>query len=351
MYNANNGVIGNIWRQKVSPSAKQGTHPAPQLDEDVYNLFNAWDFNLPDNADDINNFIVNLKCELGIQQLKDVFDCFYITAAATQSQSLTNWAQPGTYDLTIGNTDGLTFTTLKGWRTAAVSSGGYLNTNFNPSAVICNFNNNVEVYDPTKESATQSFMNYGGAMGFYTNDIPIRNINSFTYDMGSAAGNNQNGNAFSTLSQQTGGLTTYRLQSYGSLTYTSLNNPLLGGIADTIVRANPYGFYCLVRENNPLSGVVSALRYDYYVNGMLFTSNFTSASNLNISTASTCAGPIIFPGYNVATTFTGVTKLAGSSTSSRYAFVFIGNKSIDQTILYNNLNAYLTSIDAAMVNS
>jgi len=317
----------------------------------VYNLFNAWDFNLPDNAVDINNFIINLKCELGIQQLKDVFDCFYVLAAATQSQSLTNWAQPGTYDLTIGNTDGLTFTILKGWRTAAVTSNGYLNTNFNPSAVICNFNNNVEVYDPTKESATQSFVNYGGAMGFYTNDIPTRNINFFTFDMGAEAGNAGNGNAFSTLSQQTGGLFTYRLQSYGALTYTSLNNPLVGGTTDTIVRANPYGFYSMVRENNPLPGAAGALRYDYYVNGMLFTSNFTQANNLNITPTSTCAGPIIFPGLNVATTFTGATKLANCSTSSRYAFVFIGNKSIDQSILYNNLNTYLTSIDAAVINS
>jgi hypothetical protein len=70
-----------------------------------------------------------------------------------------------------------------------------------------------------------------------------------------------------------------------------------------------------------------------------------------VATASTCAGPIIFPGINVATTFTGVTKITNGSTQNRYAFVFMGNKSIDQTILYNNLNAYLTSIDAAMTNS
>jgi hypothetical protein len=91
--------------------------------------------------------------------------------------------------------------------------------------------------------------------------------------------------------------------------------------------------------------------YNYYVNGMLFTTNIAAPNFSQVATASTCAGPIIFPGINVANTFTGVTKITNGSTQNRYAFVFIGNKSIDQTILYNNLNNYLTSIDAAMTNS
>ncbi len=352
MYGANNGVIGNISRQKVSPSAKQGTHPAPQLDEDVYNLFNAWNFNLPDNQDDINNFIVNLKCELGIQQLKDVFDCFYVLAAATQSQSLINWAQPGTYDLTIGNTAsaqfGLSFTILKGWRNTGVATTGFLNTNFNPNAVVCNFNNNVEPYDPTKETATQSAMNYGGAMGFYTNEIPTRpNAGTFVYDMGSSAGQNGLSGNVIAISNNGG---TYQLQSYGTRTSVSANNPVYGGTTDTSqLYSNPYGFYSISRENNTL---VSNLLYNYYVNGMLFTTNAPSPNFSQVATASAlCGGPIIFPGINVATTFTGVTKITNGSTQNRYAFVFIGNKSIDQTILYNNLNNYLTSIDAAMTNS
>ncbi len=347
MYNSNNGVIGNIWRQKVSPSAKQDPHPIPQLDEDTYNLFNSWNFNLPDNADDINNFIINLKCELGIQQLKDVFDCFYMLAAATQSQSLINWAQPGTYDLTIGNSGNLTFTILKGWKTTGVATTGFLNTNFNPNAVVCNFNNNVEPYDPTKDSATQSAMNYGGSFGFYTNEIPVRNAASFVYDMGSSAGQNGNGNVISILSQ--GGV--YQLQSYGSRTSALANTPVYGGTTDTsLLYSNPYGFYSMSRENNTLISSGN-LMYNYYANGILFTTNVVATRIDHLATASTCAGPIIFPGINVATTFTGVTKIINGSTQNRYAFVFIGNKSIDQTILYNNLNAYLTSIDAAVINS
>ena len=347
MYGTNNGVIGNIWRQKVSSSAKQDPHPISQLDEDTYNLFNAWNFNLPDNADDINNFIINLKCELGIQQLKDVFDCFYILAAATQSQSLINWAQPGTYDLTIGNSGNLTFTILKGWRTTGVATTGFLNTNFNPNAVVCNFNNNVEPYDPTKDSATQSAMNYGGSWGFYTNEIPTRNVASFVYDIGSSAGANGNGNVISILSQSG----TYQLQSYGTRTSVSNNNPVYGGTTDTSqLYSNPYGFYSMSRENNTLT-ISGNLMYNYHVNGMVFTTNVVSPRIDQVATASTSAGPIIFPGINVATTFTGVTKITNGSTQNRYAFVFIGNKSIDQTILYNNLNNYLTSIDAAMVNS
>lgn len=344
MYGANNGVIGNIWRQKVSESAKEGTHPLPQLDEDVYNLFNSWNFELPDNADDINNFIINIKCELGIQKLSDVFDCFYITAAATQSQSLTNWAQPGTYNLTVDNTGGLTFTILKGWKTAGVASAGFLNTNFNPNAVICNFNQNVEIYDPTKESATQSYFKYGGSMGFYINEMPTR-PNGFIYDMGSSFAQNGNGNIIATLNQ----ITAYQLQSYGSRSNTSTNNPIYGGTTDASqLQSNPYAFYSLSRENNNITG--SGLLYFYYTNGMLHATNVAAASTVNIATAS-CAGPIIFPGINVATSFTGVSKQTNSSTQNRYAFVFIGSKFIDQSILYNNVNAYLASIDAAAVNS
>jgi hypothetical protein len=75
----------------------------------------------------------------------------------------------------------------------------------------------------------------------------------------------------------------------------------------------------------------------------------TPASTL-FGTAS-APGPIIFPSINVSTTG-GVTKnLTQGQPLRQYAFVFIGSRSIDQGILYNNLNNYLSSIGAAVVNS
>jgi hypothetical protein len=348
MYGANNGVIGNIWRQKVSQSHKESMHPIPQLDEDVYNLFNAWNFDLTDNADDINNFIINLKCELGIQQLKDVFDCFYVLAAATQSQSLTNWAQPGTYDLTIDNTTGLVFTTLKGWRTTANGSAGFLNTNFNPNAVVCNFNNNVEPYNPENESATQSLYNYGGSIGIYTNLIPTAPSALFMIDIGSSYTLNGNGITLSPLSN----LGIIQLKCYGSAFSVPVsNNPTWAGDNNNSQAAfNAPGFYSLIREGETSLQSVS-IKYNYYINGTLHNIYRGASNYLNVATASSF-GPIIFPGTNIATSYTGVTKQATQFGSTRqYAFVFIGSKSIDQSILHNNLNNYLTSIDAAVVNS
>ena len=341
MYNANNGVIGNIWRQKVAQSHKESMHPIPQLDEDVYNLFESWSWDLPDNADDINNFIINLKCELGIQQLKDVFDCFYITAAATQSQSLTNWAQPGTYDLTIGNTTGLVFTPLKGWRTIAFGSAGYLNTNFNPYTTTCNFNEKVEIYNPSNESATQSFYKYGGSMGIYVSQMFTAQETIFFYDIGSCYGANGVGNVMSILSHSSVG---GQIQCYGARTIMLFpNNPAYGGgsVAASQLQYNAPGLYSFVRTDiNSMS---------YYANGSFNSMYRNNSSTLNMATSS-CAGSIIFPGFNISTTG-GVTKNRNGSSLRQFAFVFIGSKNIDQAILHNNVNNYLTSINAAVANS
>lgn len=344
MYDANNGVIGNIWRQKVSQSHKESMHPIPQLDEDVYNLFNAWNFDLPDNQDDINNFIVNLKCELGIQQLRDVFDCFYILAAATQSQSLTNWAQPGRYDLTYeGGTD-LTFTVLRGWRASVNGALAWLNTNFNPYFEVCNFNNNVPVYDSTAETATYSYYNYGGSMGIYINQIPAdAYITPFVYDIGSHRGLNTPGygNSISVLTNNT---VSYQYASY----LTRINgvvsqNPMYGGSTNPSQGVfNFPPFYSIVRTD--------PFRFQIYCNGQVNITQFNPINATFLGTAS-APGPIIFPSINVSITGTVSKQLMQGQPLRQYAFVFIGDRSIDQSILYNNVNAYLTSIGAAVVNS
>jgi hypothetical protein len=347
MYNANNGVIGNIWRQKVSASAKQGTHPAPGLDEDVYNLFDSWSWDLPDNADDINNFIINLKCELGIQQLKDVFDCFYITAAATQSKSYTNWAQPGTYDLTLDNATGMVFTPLKGWRSTANTSAGYINTNFNPWQTICNYNNKTELWSVGN---TQSLYDYGGSLGFYVTDRPNAIYQGgFTYDIGAHFGANGTGISIA-LTTQAIALQYAILQIRNSIPLAQ--NPCYpGNVAnnndtDVVQRQyNLYPFYSIVKNDYNTTG--------FYINGDLKHTNtnnvFSTTSTTNLGTAS-APGPIIFPNINVSTTG-GVTKITNSNAVRQFGFIFIGSRNIDQTILYNNINNYLTSIDAAIPNS
>ena len=352
MFGANNGVIGNIWRQKVSQSDKEGMHSIPHLDEDVYNLFSAWNFDLPDNADDINNFIINLKCELGIEKMNDVFDCFYILAAATQSQSLTNWAQPGRYDLTYeGGTD-LTFTSLKGWKASASGAVAWLNTNFNPYFEVCNYNNNVPVYDSTAETATYSYYNYGGSMGIYINEIPANTYSlQFLYDIGSHKGANGFGNSISVLMNNT---VSYQYASYLTrITGDAATNPMYGGNSN-VSQGNLVfpPFYSIIRTD--------LFRFQIYCNGQVNVTRLNSIpatiaggspANTIFGTASSPAGPIIFPSINVSTTG-GVTKqLAQGQSLRQYAFVFIGSRSIDQSILYNNVNNYLSSIGAAVVNS
>ena len=351
MYNSNNGVIGNIWRQKVSQSDKEGMHSIPHLDEDVYNLFNAWNFDLPDNADDINNFIVNLKCELGIEKMNDVFDCFYILAAATQSQSYTNWAQPGRYDLTYeGGTD-LTFTALRGWKASANGALAWLNTNFNPYFEVCNFNNNVPVYDSNAATATYSYYNYGGAMGIYINEIPANAYSlQFIYDIGSHRGQNGFGNSISVLTNNT---VSYQYASYLTrITGVASQNPMYGGSTNASQGVfNFPPFYSIVRTD--------LFRFQLYCNGQVNITVLNSipgtialgtpASTL-FGTAS-APGPIIFPSINVSTTGTVSKNLTAGQPLRQYAFVFIGSRSIDQSILYNNVNNYLHSIGAAVVNS
>jgi hypothetical protein len=353
MYNSNNGVIGNIWRQKVSQSDKEGMHSIPKLDEDVYNLFNAWNFQLPDNVDDINNFIVNLKCELGIEKMNDVFDCFYILAAATQSQSLINWAQPGRYNLTYeGGTD-LTFTALRGWRASSNVAVAWLNTNFNPYFEVCNFNNNVPVYDSTAETATYSYYNYGGAMGIYINQIPVdAYITPFIYDIGSHRGLNTPGygNSISVLSNNS---VSYQYASYLTrINGQASQNPMYGGSTNASQGVfNFPPFYSIVRTD--------LYKFQIYCNGQV---NMTQLNNIPNTIAlgtpastlfgtASAPGPIIFPSINISTTGTVSKNLVQGQPLRQFAFVFIGSRSIDQSILYNNVNNYLHSIGAAVVNS
>ena len=175
-------------------------------------------------------------------------------------------------------------------------------------------------------------------MGFYQNLTPIAQSTIFVYDMGSSFGSNGVGNSISILNFSG----TFRLQSYTTMNSIGpANNPIYGGSTDASQgQFNAPAFYSMVKNDKD--------RIFYYVNGNLHSTYSMASVTPNMATAS-CPGNMLITTKNISTTSTVVTK--DNSSRRQFAFVFIGSKSIDQSILYNNVNAYLTSIDAAIINS
>ena len=80
-----------------------------------------------DVAEDQDQMVRGMIAD-GDWQTKDIF---YITSAQSAADSLINWINPGTHDLTIVNLLAGNFTAYRGWTGNGVN--GYLNTNYNPN--------------------------------------------------------------------------------------------------------------------------------------------------------------------------------------------------------------------------
>ncbi len=67
----------------------------------------------------------------------DMLDIFYVTAAQSAADSLINWINPGTHDLTVVNLIAGLFTVYRGWTGNGVN--GYLDTHYNPNTDAINY--------------------------------------------------------------------------------------------------------------------------------------------------------------------------------------------------------------------
>jgi hypothetical protein len=171
-----NSVIGTVSTLKITGAAvKQNvtgiisTSPVtgiisipnvlPGYDSDLLTYINGIVTPLSDNQLTLlNNFIVGIKLDLGIENLSDFFDFIYILAGETEETSRRNLVSRN-YDLTLSNSP--TFTQFEGYYANGTQ---YLLTNYIPSVHGVNYTR------------------YNGAIGVYNRSVPL---NEIRYSMGS----------------------------------------------------------------------------------------------------------------------------------------------------------------------
>ena len=95
--------------------------------DEYQTVYDAFIVKPPDDVAEDHDQMVRGMLADGDWQTKDIF---YITSAQSAADSLINWINPGTHDLTIVNLIAGQFTAYHGWTGNGVN--GYLNTNYNP---------------------------------------------------------------------------------------------------------------------------------------------------------------------------------------------------------------------------
>ena len=151
-------------------------------------IYDAFITKPPDAVAENQDQMVRGMIADGDWQTKDIF---YVTAAQSAADSLINWINPGTHDLTVVNLLAGAFTVNRGWTGNGVN--GYLNTNYNPNtdgvnylqddaSIGCYIRTNVlaeNMYDiGTYDGANASFLKTNNNDRIYTaiNDINLANF-------------------------------------------------------------------------------------------------------------------------------------------------------------------------------
>ena len=251
----------------------------------------------------IYNLIVNLKMDLGITYLSDVFDIFYMFAADTQANALINWAG-NYYNPTIVGS--VTFVADQGFNTPTPGAGNYINTNFTPGtavASIVNFTTNV------------------ASMGSY-----IRNDNGVNnnFDMGCLNGSR-------------GGICSierYVSNVYNMSCASQTGANYSGGGGSSTINMPTVGLFSAVHYGN--SGDINNTPTYCYING----TNFQKLTSPNATTVNMALGNVFILALNLSSS-------AFNGSARQSAFVFMGGE-IDQSILYKRIQEYLTEIGAAV---
>jgi len=121
-------------------------------------VYNSWSVKPSTAVADAMNTMVQSLVSAGVWTK---LDCLYILAAHAETESLTNWVNPGTYD--ISKVGSPTFTAYEGF---LGSTSNYLNTGFNPISHGVQWSQNSAVmglYSRTDVSSSAYDMGYDGS--------------------------------------------------------------------------------------------------------------------------------------------------------------------------------------------
>lgn len=303
--------------KSLTTTAKQATFGFPRRDLDADRIMSRLSSLNEDRRESIYTFVTNLKSDLGILNLTDAFDYMYMFAAATQSDSFINWAQPGTYDCTLVGA-GMQFTPNRGWKQGAISSTSYLNSNFNP------FNLAGINYGPGTFS---SIYDVSGSWGLYLNTSVSSFLQADWWSFGAC--NGPDGTPASFSPRSSGGFFVYSV--------LGVNRPGTG----------------INQFNSPLrnleGGLFSAVRPDYsttelYFNGDLIDKRIGAVA----FTAVRDRGPLIYGNlnYNSAGGTAVNIAIANSAQPSMMSFAYVGGKNIKPDVITRRLSEYFYSIGA-----
>lgn len=309
----------SLHHQPLTVTSKNSVFGLPHRDYDFYNLMSVLT-NSYDRETAIYNFITNLKADLNITELSEMFDCMYMFAAPTSGDSLINWVNPNQYNCTLNGTVGtgalsMRFTANRGWNCNGLSTTTYLNTNFNPYNINCNFNGNI----------SSNINNVGGSFGIYLNNYFFNLAGDF-YIMGATSGTTSGSPIL--LAPRNGG-----------------SDYIFGCQNTTRFNLNQYTS-CLQGLEG---GLISVVKPSFSLVQLFYNGNLVQNKNLsNSNTILFDAGPILIGGINLNATGSTATPLNTNSRSvAQITFVYIGSNKIKPDIVFRRLQEYLISINGS----
>ena len=338
-------TIGFGWHE-VPLTERNNMFGTAFNDSDVDNILAALTYsNYPYGGDGYNNFrnyyigkfITELKQDLGITKMTDMFDCFYMFAAATHSDAFVNWAQPGTYDITVVGSLGtglsqITFRPNVGFNNNDGSSTSALNTNFNP-VLATNPNYGAVPQNMAVGSTASSFITTG-SFGCYLTPRNKAAGGTSLYEIGAC-------NTISTSGFASGTLFCSRAASL-ALSNQMVANVLTDGSAPSVAVAGPFQF------QNGLWSVIRDTVCDnaVYFNGELIVKlrSSTGAGNVAANPIWADRGPITLLAPNVNQTGASVSIPANFASKRQMSFCYIGSDKIKPDIIAYRVQQYLDAI-------
>lgn len=299
--------------QQISANNKQSMFGHPHLDYDAETIINSMTNLESWRAFLIQKLVMDIKADHGIDNLNQMFDCFWVFATNNDANSLINWAQPGTYNCTIVGSTGTAATTVRftpdsGWRNNAAEAGtptSYINTNYNPYGVSgLNFGN--------PQGATTS--NLSGSFGVYMTKTSL-GLPTTAIQMGGVTASGGSPISMTVHSEN--------ITPRSSILSTS--RVVLQTSAGLGMFQSHGGMHSMRRINDRMT--------DFIYNGNIIKTEY-SASTVAVSQD---AG-------NVYITCGNVNGVANLSSIKEIAFAWIGSANIDHAALYRRMNEYLIQV-------
>ena len=232
------------------------------------------------------NLINEIISQLKINSIWNELDGLWFLAGADSQAAKLNW-KTASYDLTELGT--MNFIADRGYTRNGVAGGttDALNTNFTPSTNGVKFTRNSNSFGIyVRSSIQEAQVDFGGVVG----NLGIQLNCQSNSTQGAARNNHTTAFVFNTPTSNSQGLT-------------------------TITRPN-------------------STTMNYYKNGSFI-------SNTTLSTTGDATVPLYICAYNVS-------NAVSAGSSKQIAFAYVGSGNIDQSILYNLVQFYMTNIGAAV---